>query len=221
MHCVSKKSACFTSLFVVKGPTYMGKVCYHCVMNQRDIQREETKKRIYDCAFKLFEEKGFANVKVQEIADAAGVSIGGLYHHYKSKEEIIDYGYHTFDEELKEDYESHEHKTPAEGIIALIRYQMDTCVRLGVSLTSITFRNQIGAENKYRYWEGRYLYQKLRENLALAGMDESLCKQATRLILRSSRGCVYDWCCKNGDFDLTSEALTETKMILHYYGINE
>lgn len=188
-------------------------------MNQRDIQREETKKRIYDCAFRLFEEKGFSNVKVQDIAEEAGVSIGGLYHHYKSKEEIIDYGYYEFDEELKKDYEAGVHSSPAEGITALIRFQMETCVNKGVDIISITFRNQIGAENKYRYWEGRYIYQKLRENLEKAGMEESLCKDTARQILRSSRGCVYDWCCKNGDFDLTEEALKATKMILHYYGI--
>ena len=196
-------------------------LCYDSsmTMTQRDRQREETKRRIYDCAFRLFETKGFANVKVQEIAEAAGVSIGGLYHHYKSKEEIIDYGYVAFDENLQEQYEAENPKTPQEGIRCLIGYQMEACLEKGVSIISITFRNQIGAENRYRYWEGRYIYQKLKENLKDAGLSDALQKEAARIILRSSRGCVYDWCCKNGGFDLKAEALKQTEMILQYYGI--
>ena len=189
-------------------------------MTQRDIQREQTKRRIYDCAFRLFVTKGFSNVKVSEIAREAGVSVGGLYHHYKSKEEIIDYGYYAFDEALQNYYESKNPATPAEGIRELIRFQMDVCVKNGAAITTITFRNQIGAENKYRYWEGRYIYQKLLRNLMNGGLEEAEAKEAARCVLRSSRGCVYDWCCKNGDFDLTGEALKQTEMILKYYGIS-
>ena len=43
-------------------------------MTTRDIQREETKKRIYDVAFKLFDEFGYDKVKVSDIAKAANVS---------------------------------------------------------------------------------------------------------------------------------------------------
>ena len=44
-------------------------------MTTRDIQREETKKRIYDVAFKLFDEFGYDKVKVSDIAKAANVII--------------------------------------------------------------------------------------------------------------------------------------------------
>ena len=74
-------------------------------MTTRDIQREETKKRIYDVAFKLFDEFGYDKVKVSDIAKAANVSVGSVYYHYKNKEAIIDYGYYEFDQMLKEAYE--------------------------------------------------------------------------------------------------------------------
>ena len=53
-------------------------------MTTRDIQREETKKRIYDVAFKLFDEFGYDKVKVSDIAKAANVSVGSVYYHYKN-----------------------------------------------------------------------------------------------------------------------------------------
>ena len=40
-------------------------------------------------AANLFLEKGFANTSMNDIAKAAGISKGAIYHHFKSKEEII------------------------------------------------------------------------------------------------------------------------------------
>ena len=188
-------------------------------MNLRDKQREETKKRIYECAFKLFEEKGFHNVKVQDIANEAGISIGGLYHHYKSKEDIIDYGYYTFDEDLQEHYENQKIHSPAEGIHVLIGYQMQTCVDRGYEIITITFRNQMQLDNTYRYSNDRYLTQMIRENLKKAGLDEQTAEEAVTFILRTSRGCVYDWCCKKGNFALKEETLKQIDMILEHYRI--
>ncbi|MDY3035487.1 MAG: TetR/AcrR family transcriptional regulator [Absicoccus sp.] len=188
-------------------------------MTTRDRQREETKKRIYDCAFQLFEKKGFDNVKVQDIAKAAGISIGGLYHHYRSKADIIDFGYFAFDEQLEEQYQTQKFKSPREGIEALIRFQMQTCVDTGVEIISITFRNQINAENHYRYSEDRYLTKQLIANLKKAGLDEAKQKQVAEALLRTARGYVYDWCCRKSSFDLVGATLEQVDIILAYYQI--
>ena len=48
-----------------------------------------TKQYISDKALTLFNEKGFVNVRLQHIADAAFVSVGHLAYHFKNKEAII------------------------------------------------------------------------------------------------------------------------------------
>ena len=48
----------------------------------------------------LFAEKGFKNTTVRDIADAAGILSGSLYHHFDSKESMIDEVLSTFQEEL-------------------------------------------------------------------------------------------------------------------------
>ncbi|WP_173655321.1 TetR/AcrR family transcriptional regulator [Sharpea azabuensis] len=188
-------------------------------MTSRDQQREKTKKRIYDCAFQLFKQKGYDNVKVQDIAKAAGISIGGLYHHYKSKADIIDFGYNTFDENLQEQYEQKDFQTPSEGIEALIQFQMKTCVDAGVEIISITFCNQINAENQYRYSNDRYITKQLIANLEKAGLDETDQKEIAEVILRMARGNVYDWCCRKGSFDLIKATRAQLNIILSYYRI--
>lgn len=49
-----------------------------------------TKERILDEALTLFSEKGYANVYVNDIAEAVGIKAPSLYKHYKSKQAIFD-----------------------------------------------------------------------------------------------------------------------------------
>jgi AcrR family transcriptional regulator len=51
--------------------------------------RQLTKEKIQSAAGQLFAEKGLVGTSVQEIADLAGISIGLLYRHYKTKEELF------------------------------------------------------------------------------------------------------------------------------------
>jgi AcrR family transcriptional regulator len=45
---------------------------------------------IVELAGQMFAERGFAGTTVREIADAAGILSGSLYHHFDSKEAIVD-----------------------------------------------------------------------------------------------------------------------------------
>ena len=48
-----------------------------------------TKKKILTVSSKLFFQNGIANVRLQQIADAADISVGNLAYHYKNKEAIV------------------------------------------------------------------------------------------------------------------------------------
>ena len=51
-------------------------------------------------AARLFAERGVKNTTVRDIADAAGILSGSLYHHFDSKESMVDEILSTFQEEL-------------------------------------------------------------------------------------------------------------------------
>lgn len=48
-----------------------------------------TKQKIILASIQLFNEAGIANVRLQQIADASGISVGNLAYHYRNKEAII------------------------------------------------------------------------------------------------------------------------------------
>jgi AcrR family transcriptional regulator len=53
----------------------------------------------------LFAERGFRNTTVRDIADAAGILSGSLYHHFDSKEAMVDELLDTFQKELFDTFE--------------------------------------------------------------------------------------------------------------------
>ena len=55
-----------------------------------DMHSGDTERRILDSARRLFAEKGYEKTSIQDILNDLGLSKGGLYHHFKSKEAILD-----------------------------------------------------------------------------------------------------------------------------------
>lgn len=48
-----------------------------------------TRDRAVDCALSLFSERGTTAVSMRELADAAGVTVPGLYYHFASKADLV------------------------------------------------------------------------------------------------------------------------------------
>ncbi|MDP3891018.1 TetR/AcrR family transcriptional regulator [Nocardioides sp.] len=63
------------------------------------------RQQLLSIAAGLFAEKGFKNTTVRDIADAAGILSGSLYHHFDSKESMVDEILSTFQAELFGQYD--------------------------------------------------------------------------------------------------------------------
>lgn len=61
----------------------------------------KTKEKIAETALKLFLEKGFYNVSMQDVATEVGISKPAIYHHFKNKDEVIEGVMNTFSEKTK------------------------------------------------------------------------------------------------------------------------
>jgi AcrR family transcriptional regulator len=74
-------------------------------------------------AGRLFAERGFRNTTVRDIADAAGILSGSLYHHFDSKESMVDELLDTFQQELFAQYDEilASDRSPREKLDAVVR----------------------------------------------------------------------------------------------------
>jgi len=67
----------------------LGGVRVHRVSDLRQRRREETKQALFDAAFALFAERGFDQVTMAEVAEAAGMSRSTAYRRFPTKEDVV------------------------------------------------------------------------------------------------------------------------------------
>ena len=102
--------------------------------------KQVTRGRIIECARELFNLRGFTEVTVGEIMSAAGLTHGGFYNHFKSKDELyieavqangkcdsIDYSFEGIElaEQVINSYTSKAHLENVEGHCPMIALPSD------------------------------------------------------------------------------------------------
>ncbi len=58
-------------------------------MSRRERNAFETRMRLFRCALQLFAERGFSNVTVEEITEAADVGKGTFFNYFESKDHVL------------------------------------------------------------------------------------------------------------------------------------
>ena len=75
-------------------------------MSIRDEQKEQRRQLIIDKAIELFAKRGYADTKIGDIAKAADMSVGLMFHYFESKEklfeELVRYGAQAADNTPRE-----------------------------------------------------------------------------------------------------------------------
>src|SRR5437879_13777276 len=72
----------------------------------RSRKGEQTRARLLDAAKEIFEENGFLDARITDIAERAGLSHGAFYHYFDSKEQVFREIAEMLDDELSEPMES-------------------------------------------------------------------------------------------------------------------
>lgn len=87
------------------------------------MKKKPLKGRILETSLRLFNEKGFHGVSVEQIVEAAGTSKGGFYHNFKSKDELLYQIHDVFIsyaiEKAQEAYD--EYRTPISRLCAILQ----------------------------------------------------------------------------------------------------
>ena len=96
----------------------------------RPPKRARTRVRLLKAAKEIFEEKGFLETRISDIAERAGVSHGLLYHYFESKQEIFRELAAAVDEELIQPMnlivDRSSGATPSERLRAAIRLHFES-----------------------------------------------------------------------------------------------
>ena len=191
-------------------------------MNQKPIgkrkqQARETRRKIVNCALRLFNEHGFENVSIEMISENAGVSVGAIYHHFKSKEEIaaqslvvLDEDYEIFLNDLLTD--------PKYNTLSAFDKLKEFYIFVQVKsseLDSVNFAYSYDLKNRQAsillVSEERTLYRGWKKLIDMCREEGSISPELTdeeliRLLTYISRGLLVDWLLKEGKQDMKEQS---------------
>ena len=188
-------------------------------LTKRKQQALETRKRILTCALDLFETKGFEDVTIQDIADAAQTSVGSIYRYFKNKEEMAAQNAEPLDDLYVNFYEqlsTHAKYRDLSAMDKLARFYF--FVQKAVSSYS-NLRNQ---QEESTLTDGsRALYQIYHSLFEACQKEDSIRADLDEydfydLMLQSSRGMLLDWLLRRRQFDIDTQALKWWEIIFSY-----
>lgn len=189
-------------------------------MTNRQKQAMATKRKIFNCAVELFAQKSYENITVQDICRKAHVSVGAFYHHFKSKENILDEGYRLFDGASEAAWNDGHPASPAESIRFLVQAQARSMEKMGAPAALQYFKHQLSSSEKYILNPDRFFYRTIKASVEQMIAENTLqgdSFEITEDLLSGTRGIIYDWCLHNGSYNLSRKTLRITDMVLLYY----
>lgn len=90
-------------------------------MNLKQLQSEQTRKKIADATRALFIQKGYTATSIEDIVAATGSSKGNIYYHFKNKEGLFLHLMEEWDREWEQNWENiaAEYRTSTEKLYGM------------------------------------------------------------------------------------------------------
>ena len=195
--------------------------------DKRKVQGAETKRKLYGIADRLFSERGFSDVSIEDITDEAGVTKGAFYVHFASKDALISLLIEDYVSRSDTDYKAFLEGLPddmpcASAMLALAGKIADTLSNsLGCDNMKKVYRMLLtgsagtGAVQEY----GRDLYVLVRgileKGLERGEFTSPLSPEAlSRHFVMALRGTAFEWCVRYPDFDLREQTTEHIRLLL-------
>lgn len=191
-------------------------------MTQRKLQAMEMRSRIQAVALDLFARESFANVSVEEIAQAAGCSVGNIYHYFKSKDELaiqvtdhVDEAY----EKLEREYLSDEAHTGREKLLDFIGRSLCISVEDPVLYKAFIHSFRYPEQGVLKMGPHRVYYRLLKELVGLCQREGAISgdysdEDVVEYLVTLHRGTLMEWRIYESDFDIAVRGRAMGELLL-------
>lgn len=173
----------------------------------RQVQSEATRRSILAAASQLAREKGFDRLTVREICQAAGVTTGAFYHHFSSKDDILNQGFASLDAYLEEALLPYRSAPPLERLEALLRSYAGYMEEMGWQTMALYYGRRLAHPEAATMAPNRYTLKTMAECLSALRAQGSFTPDqdpawAAGFFFRHFRGTVIDWILHRGEYRL-------------------
>jgi len=191
-------------------------------MRKPQERSEKTQQAILEAAIIIARERGWKKTGIQEICKQAGVSVGAFYHHFQSKQEVMNKSFLLFDETLddlfgKKKGASDDCAKPRLSVkIILLRQTRFIVTEAGplireYYLNILTDTQHSAVDPKRKYYRAVLSCIRQSESKLKHGLKS---QQATDLLIKFVRGSIIDWCLHDFSYDLVERLDQELDLLL-------
>ncbi len=195
--------------------------------DKRKAQGAETKRKLYEIAEKLFTERDFAAVSVEDITDEAGITKGAFYVHFESKDALIALLIADYTSRADTDYKAFLETLPADMHVTEILLALTEKIADVITgtyghenmkkLYQLMLAGSVGTEAVKSYSRELYLlFQGVLEGGIRRGEIKSTLPvdMIARHFVMAIRGASYEWCIRYPDFDLKEQAVALMRLLI-------
>ncbi len=148
-------------------------------------------------AAELFADRGYVATTVRDIADEAGILSGSLYHHFDSKESMIDEILSTFIDQTLSSYETviAEGKGPKDTFEGLVRTSLESMVESRAAI--LIYQNEarfLASQERFSYLTGAHRkFEKIWTDVLKKGVKSGEFRDSIdpKLVYRLVRDTVW------------------------------
>lgn len=179
-------------------------------MASQQERSNETTSAIMKATMKMCLIKSIDTVTVRDICSEAGISIGAFYHHFASREELLQRTFEVFDRTLSQQLDRRCIKeNPLEALEDILMFQIRFMSREGAGLLShyyCTLLNDpsshaVSFDRSY-YRAVQFCLQRLQDAQLL--LPDCRPRELTNYCITFMRGCLIDWCLHGQSYDIVS-----------------
>lgn len=167
----------------------------------------EMRRRIQETALDLFDREGFENVSVEEIAQAAGCSVGNIYHYFKSKDELAIQLTQHVDEAYQVAYLADTDRSGREKLLDFVGRSLEISVGDEVLYKAFIHGLRYPEQGVLKGSEKRVYYRLLGELVDLCRREgsirqELITAEVVEELVTLHRGMLFEWRIYEGGFPL-------------------
>ncbi len=181
------------------------------------IRSLQTQTAILKAATRLARQNGWKDTRIQDICSLAGVSVGAFYHHFASKQELMNRAFLIFDDSLNDQLVAG-NTSPTRAVKDVLMTQTSFIVKEAGGLIAEYYRHILFDRKKSavspdrKYYQAVLRYVREAENrLRQPYTPEYVCE----LLIKYVRGCIIDWCLHDYAYDLVKRTDAELDLLIN------
>ncbi len=191
-------------------------------LTPRKQQALEMRSKIQTVALDLFDRSGFDNVSVEEIAQAAGCSVGNIYHYFKSKDELAIQVTGHVDEaylQLEQAYLEDTVRTAREKLLDFVGQSLRISASDPVLYKAFSHAMKFPEQKVLQRNEHRVYFRVLSELVALCRAEGSIrpgfeTDTVVEYLVTLQRGMLMEWRIYEGAFDIAERGIAVAAVLL-------